>query len=405
MSVHELLIVPYHQQDTDVYCGAACAQMVLDSIGAGIQAQDGIYTDERNHTSELASWYNPPDGLQWVLNDRRPAGFGGWFALYSLASEDAISRKLCWTIHHYGVAAIAMVYKGDHWLVVRGYEASAAPTDSADTSYTITAFDVNNPWPPVPSFYGLPPAAPPPHSGTDGCGGGGTRGVANEHITYSTWQSSYATGNKYGSLWNGKYVAVCDPDPPATRLGAQAPAGKRATGRQLLRPAAAIKNALAGLERHGLPGRKDWKWALDDTEPGTPVLVQRLDEIDSYYFIVPLVRPRLGVTAAVAVDARFGDYRQAIALPRGGASILTALDRKTVLRETLERPIELGDRAGRLTVRPESYCLYPTLVWRPCLESLSPFVPFHMVTAGDYRIYVRLDGRIFATLHINIPGI
>jgi len=174
VSVHELLIVPYHQQDTDVYCGAACAQMVLDSIGAGIQAQDGIYTDERNHTSELASWYNPPDGLQWVLNDRRPAGFGGWFALYSLASEDAISRKLCWTIHHYGVAAIAMVYKGDHWLVVRGYEASAAPTDSADTSYTITAFDVNNPWPPVPSFYGNPPAAPPPHSGSDGCGGGGT---------------------------------------------------------------------------------------------------------------------------------------------------------------------------------------------------------------------------------------
>ena len=56
-------------------------------------------------------------------------------------------------------------------------------------------------------------------------------------------------------------------------------------------------------------------------------------------------------------------------------------------------------------MRPESYCLYPTLVWRPCLESLSPFVPFHMVTAGDYRIYVRLDGRIFATLHINVPGI
>jgi hypothetical protein len=63
VAVHEQLTVPYHQQDTDVYCGAACAQMVLDSIGAGIQAQDGIYTDERNHTNELASWYNPPDGL------------------------------------------------------------------------------------------------------------------------------------------------------------------------------------------------------------------------------------------------------------------------------------------------------------------------------------------------------
>ena len=60
MSVHENLTVPYHQQDTDVYCGAACAQMVLDSIGSGLLSQDDLYTDGRNHTSELASWYNPP---------------------------------------------------------------------------------------------------------------------------------------------------------------------------------------------------------------------------------------------------------------------------------------------------------------------------------------------------------
>lgn len=408
MSVHEALTIPYHQQDTDVYCGTACAQMVLESIGAGLQAQDGIYTDERNHTNELASWYNPPDGLQWVLNDRRPAGFGGWFALYSLATEDAISRKLCWTIHHYGVAAIAMVYKGDHWIVVRGFEASAAPTGYGDTSYTISAFDVNNPWPPTPSFYAPafpPPAPPPPHSGTDGCGTGGNRGVANEHIAYATWQSTYATGNKYGSLWNGKYVAVCDPDPPPDRLGAQPPRVKRARGETLLRPETAIKNALAGLRRHGLPDRKDWKGALNNAKPGTPVLVQRLDETDSYYFIVPLKRPRKGITAAVAVDARFGDYRQAIALPPRGSSILTALDSKTVLKQIVGRTLQMGDRQGRLTVRKEAYCLYPTLVWRPCLESLSPFFPFHMLTVGDDRIYVRVDSHIFTSLHINMPGI
>ena len=26
----------YRQQDTDYYCGGACAQMILDSIGAGV---------------------------------------------------------------------------------------------------------------------------------------------------------------------------------------------------------------------------------------------------------------------------------------------------------------------------------------------------------------------------------
>jgi hypothetical protein len=408
MTVHEALTVPYHQQDTDVYCGAGCAQMVLESIGAGIQGQDGIYIDERNHTSELASWYNPPDGLQWVVNDRRPAGFSGWFALFSLTTEDAVSRKLCWTIHHYGVAAIAMVYKGDHWLVVRGYEASAAPTDSTDTSYTISAFDVNNPWPPTPSFYeppSPPPAPPPPHSGTDGCGSGANRGVANEHIAYATWQSMYATGNKYGTLWNGKYVAVCDPDPPPKRVGAQARRSKRRSGDTLLTRRAAIRSAVGGLRVHRLHERDDWRNALDGAEPLRPVLVQRLDEIDSYYFIVPFSQPRKGVTVAVAVDARFGDYRQAIALPPGGNSIVTQLDSETVIDHVVGRTLQLQGRDGRLPVRKDAYCLYPTLVWRPCLESLSPFVPFHMLAVGDHRIYVRVDSRIFTTLHLDTPGI
>jgi len=405
VAVHKILPVPYHQQDTDYYCGAACAQMVLASIGAGLQAQDGIYTDERNHTNELASWYNPPDGLQWVLNDRRPVGFGGWFALYSLATEDTISRKLCWPIHHYGDAATAMVYKGDHWIVVRGFEASAAPANYGDTSYTINAFDVNNPWPPTPSFYASTAGPPPPHSGSDGCGTGGTRGVANEHIAYSTWQSTYATGNKYGSLWYGKYVAVCDPDPPPEPRGAQPRRVRRARGETLLRPRMAIKNALAGVRRYGLPERKDWKRALEHAEPEKPMLVQRLDEIDSYYFIVPLRRRRKGITGAIAVDARFGDYRQAIALPPGGSTILTALDSKTVLKQIVGRTLRMGDREGLLTVRREAYCLYPALVWRPCLESLSPFFPFHMVTIGNHRIYVRVDGKIFTSLHIDIPGI
>ena len=56
-------------------------------------------------------------------------------------------------------------------------------------------------------------------------------------------------------------------------------------------------------------------------------------------------------------------------------------------------------------VRKEAFCLYPALVWRPCLESLSPFYPFHLVTVGDHRIYIRVDGRVFTKLHTNIAGV
>jgi len=335
------------------------------------------------------------------MNDRRPAGFGGWFVLYALDTEDAASRKMVWTIHHYKVAPIVLVFKGDHWIVVRGFDASAAPTSSADTSYTITAFEVNNPWPPVPSSS----VPPPPHSGADNCGTGGNRGVANEHIAYSTWQSMYLTGNKYGTLWNGKNVAVCDPDPPAERPGKIEPPPKRAGGERLLPPDAALEYARVGLQLYGLDQKAAWKHVWRGTEPGRPVLVHRLDQIGSYYYIVPFVSRKETVAAAVAVDARFGDYRQTIALPKGGSSILMALDQQQILELTLGRKLDLEDRLGRITVHREAFCLYPAMVWRPCLESLSPFYPFHMITVGDHRIYVRVDGRVFTKLHTDIPGI
>ena len=84
---------------------------------------------------------------------------------------------------------VAMVYGSAHWIVVRGYQASAAPASSGDGTYSITAFDVNNPWPPTPM-----PGPPPPHAAGDVCGSGGTRGVADEHISYATWQTDYMTG-------------------------------------------------------------------------------------------------------------------------------------------------------------------------------------------------------------------
>ncbi len=36
MPISQDLSVVYHQQDADYYCGAACAQMVLHEIGAGL---------------------------------------------------------------------------------------------------------------------------------------------------------------------------------------------------------------------------------------------------------------------------------------------------------------------------------------------------------------------------------
>jgi hypothetical protein len=397
----ENLAVPYHQQDTDTYCGAACAQMVLASMGANLASQDVLYTDGRNHTAELAAWYNPPDGIQWVLNDRRP---GGWFALFALDTEDALSRKLVWTLHHYQVAAVALVFSGDHWVVVRGYDATAAPATSDDVSYSINAFDINNPWPPVPAFFGHAPPQPPPHGAADGCGGGGLRGVANEHIAYATWQSQYMTPNVYGTAWAGKFVAVCDPDPPPSRPGRLMAQVARGGGTALMAAASVGTLAMAGVSRYGLDQRPDWGPALNNATAGTPLLVQRLDAVDSYYYIVPFTDASGDVRAAVSVNARTGDYRQSIMVDPGGPGILTGLDDDQIRALTIGKKFNLPNRQGRLFVREEAAALSPTLVWQPCLESLSPFYPFHLVSVGAFNLYVRVDGQVFTELHTDIPG-
>src|SRR3954451_12095012 len=93
------LPVPYHQQDRAYYCGAACAQMVLGSINAGIQDQFELYANINAQSKEDGGiWYAGPDGLEWALNEWRPLGFNKSFKYHASATEDQVSRKVIWTI-------------------------------------------------------------------------------------------------------------------------------------------------------------------------------------------------------------------------------------------------------------------------------------------------------------------
>ncbi len=396
MTSHQDLPTQYHQQDTNYYCGAASAQMVLEQCGAGLLGQVGLYNDNHGHSTTESGWYTAPDGLTWTMNNRQSSKY---FVLDALSTEDAISRMIAWTIHHYQVSPIAMVYGWAHWIVVRGYTASAAPNGSGDVGYTLSGFDINNPWPPTPT-----PAPPPPHTGGDVCGSGGDRGVADEHISYTTWRTDYMTGIPSGH-WAGKFVAVCDPDPPPTRHPErQEPRRRHFDGERLIEAAQAAELSDRALEVTGLAKRDSWRKALDGTEAGEAVLVQRLDRNDSFYWIVP--RSRGGVvTAVVNIDARYGDYMQARALPEPRATALLTLDRKEVDGHLYERLHELPDRAGQLLVRPDLACVSDHWVWRPCTESLSPYYPFKMVSYGAHRLYVRSDGRVFTSLTTTGRGI
>jgi hypothetical protein len=413
MTVSENLSVPYHQQDTDYYCGAACAQMVLDSLGAGLLDQNQLYSDNHSHSTTEAGWYTAPDGLQWTMHSLEPPApsgpphYGSYdFVLFALDTEDAISRKIVWTIHHYQAAPIAMVYGSNHWIVVRGYTASAAPSNYDDTSYSISSFDVNNPWPPVPSASNAALAPPPPHTdGTDGCGTGGMRGLVNENISYTAWKSTYMTGIP-GGYWNGKFVAVADPAPPPQQRGipSRPLLEPLPYSGQLVRGERATQRAEESLKAYGLVARENYGRVLERARFGEPVLVQRLDLPDTFYYIVP-ARVAGRAPLAVLIDAKNGLYLQSSVDNSNEGSVFTIRSRAEVARSIIGTVVELPDRRGRIPVRDEAVCHYPTLVWRPCRESLSPLYPFHLFTVGSERIYVRSDGAIFTALHYLERGI
>ncbi|GAC1526751.1 MAG: hypothetical protein NVS3B1_16440 [Marmoricola sp.] len=396
MPASEDLGTEYHQQDTNYYCGAASAQMVLQSCGSGHIDQVSLYNDNHSHSTTESGWATAPDGLQWTLNNRQS---GHYFCLDALDTEDAISRMITWTIHDWRVAPVPMVYGWAHWIVVRGYQASAAPTSPFDTSYTISGFDVNNPWPPTPAG-----AAEPPHLTGDGCGSGGDRGVANEYISYATWQTDYMTGIPSGH-WAGKFVAVCDPAPPQiVHPVVRAEIRRKHHGDDLLSAKMAGTFSREHLEETGLLHRENWAEALEGTEAGEAVLVQRLDHVDSFYWIVPQHRDGR-VTSVVNLDALTGNFREARAMANEGETALLTLESREVDERVFGLLHDLGDYEGQLRLRPKIGCISRHWVWKPCDQSLSPYYPFKMVSYGAHRLYVRSDGAVFTQLTNHGRGI
>jgi hypothetical protein len=414
--------VQYHQQDTNFYCGPACAQMVLDSIGTGLTPQIDLFTDCNGSTLDPTSgWSTGPDHLEKTLKIRRPTGFAP-FELAALGSEDAISRRICWAIHANKVAPVALVNGWGHWIVVKGYEASQAPTGPADGSYVIDGFEISDPSPPVPTSGAQ--NLPPPHGSSDGCGTGGPngiRGIATEDVPYKTWQEMMSGVPK--NEWKGKFLAVCVADqtplPPAPPPGSGGVPHRRARTlrrkSQLADASEAATLADAGLRRRGLYARKgEWSSALAQASPGAGHLVQRLDRDDTFYSLVPfnVTAPRSkrtrtqrsARTSVVAlIDARTGEYLRAARLPSPRSGFVD-LNLAKAEKRVANRNIELGNDRGPFFVRKEAMVGYPHLVWRPCRESPSPFYPFYMFIVGSRRIYVRIDGEVFPSLTVDTAG-
>lgn len=145
-------------------------------------------------------------------------------------------------------------------------------------------------------------------------------------------------------------------------------------------PERAQAGARAGFEGYGLLARPDWRPLLLGQPLRTPVLVRRLDT-DDYYYLVP-VGPSDELVGAVArVDGGTGEYLECNGFQPRGA------ERSWGSMLVRSRSADAGNAAAE-----------PEFVWKPCVESRSPYYPFRVVGVGDRARYVRIDGKEFDAL-------
>jgi len=398
------LPIKYHREDNPNLSGAACGQMVLYSIGKGIPAQQQVAASIAGHNTE--SWNCDPNGLKGALNALKPASFANHFVTYSENTPHTVSRKLVWTVYHYGVAPAALVFgsshgyapSNGHWVLVTSITTDKAPAGPTDTSYKILSFEIHNPWAAtVQGAY--------QHYPTDKCGWGAEQsgkdwGWQFQYVAFSTpggngWIQNYMLPVPFqGSQWQGKYVAVCDPDAPGVD-DTETPAIEAT---RILTAEEATEVAMEGLRQTGLVERDVWQHALAGTEPGDPILVERMDLPNHVYYIVPFQTNRDRVPVLVNVDAfHGGTLADSLAHPRGSTHFGGAMTRQRVLDELVGMEVEIDGKT--LTLNADD--LHPSMVWVPCRESESPYWPFHLfnVGHGDFTIFVRIDGAIFTELH------
>jgi len=383
----------YHTQDTSYYCGAACAMMMLAEIGVPYSSldQNDLYTSNNSHNAK-SGWSTDPYGLCYTLNDRRPASFlPNFFIVHKRLAEADGTRDVAFTLYHYKVSPAILVYHCAHWNVVRGVQTDIDPSTGP---YTVEGFWLNNPvW----------DSSISDHDGSDTCGSGGSHGIANEFVTYAEWQTNRFNGCAYDDPNNAtQWISVCDPEPARIELPRRRAVELRGDGKKLIPPKQIAKLAMEGLEAYRLKDSEFGRQALKSGNWGQPLLVQRLDRSNDFYYLTPWQRGGK-VVALIDVDARFGVFKsirvlpspiQAWALPASS----TKAARDSVVSVIENKLFELPDERGRIKVYPGTYCIPPVLVWKPCRESWSPHLPFYHIVVGGHSLYVRIDGPVFTQL-------
>jgi hypothetical protein len=163
--------------------------MVIRALGGESGSQARLLADANSHggLDPKSPWDSPPDGIEWVLENR--AGVqASTLNVLAVQTELDLTRQIIWSLHQHKVPPIALVYGWAHWVVVVDFDASRNPHGPGDETYDIEALHIHDPW--REPEEGEDPPPPPPR-----------------HVTLSQWRTKYLRQVPEG-YWDRKLVAV-----------------------------------------------------------------------------------------------------------------------------------------------------------------------------------------------------
>jgi len=164
-------------------------------------------------------------------------------------------------------------------------------------------------------------------------------------------------------------------------------------GNKIIEHEAARDCALKEFFESGMVNDSRMKDFSGKLSAGKPNLVQRLDKDDDFYYLVPLVDQNNQTHCLISIDGRYGYMKEARFVSGFEGIYVDPLSPEEILN-ILGRRLYIESKKRSIPIHRKALCIYPTLVWRPCLESLSPYDPFHMVIVGQHRFYISLVKKV-----------
>jgi hypothetical protein len=363
--LHTLDLPAFAQAASDLG-GGACAQMLLGDAGLD---QAALARQSHQLGSEEPGWKMAPDSLAKLLTTRT----GRAFAFHPDITADQAMRRCAWSILKDRIAPAVLVWKCRHWALVAGFEADAAPASIDDENWGLRGFYLRNPYGPL-----------------------------DHHIDVASWKAHYQTGILHG-IWRTRRAVVCTGEAAAAQPELRPEPEPEFIRRDLLDPRAIVQAASAAVHGERFARHPRWLEAARETTPGAPMLVTRLNFPADHHYIVPMLRGGRP-TLLLLLDATDGGYRESAPVvgdqpdsPAPAQARLEAMMAQGILETE-------GGGGEPVPVWPSASAVFPGLMWRPCLESLSPYLPFIQLHTGNRQIHIRLDGTVFGEISIRFSG-